>query len=397
MYKSRTSLNRPIYLGRESFGGSSVNWHYQLLNYKHEELYSTDNPDWVHQADVGGYFNHYLEEWRTSPSNFVNLDLSNIFKYQGTFVVKDFVGFSKPVGDGTFYGATAYAAMKPSKPDYSLNNMIYELKDLGHMLKQSYEFFDLEKLKALRSLGSVSKEVADRFLAQVFGWNPTVNDVYTLIEKQQKLQQRIAWLVRNNGKWVNRKWTNTHSKPTRTVGAWITDYGCMRPLLRTQHYHTVPSYRDIVEIEDKIWATAQFKYFLPEMPPGVDLEFALKRALQGFRLPNAADYYRAIGWTWLIDWCFGLANVFENLDAGIADRIAARRFYIMRQQSYISTRIARARMWLPNGQTTEIESSAANVSRLQTRTRGSAFIPGNPNALSGMQLAILGALGLSRL
>jgi len=374
----------------------SDSWTQGTVSSLTETLVTQNNPGWKERnSDKGGFFSQLTSGFTAQPSRTLHIELGVSPSIGGTYdgvMIADGQGVAPtPTGDGTAFGAVAYNAMKPTKYDYSLFNMVYELKDLGHMLHSAQGVWD----QAMRfDPRGAAKRLSDRFLENVFGWIPMIDDAITLVTKQQRIQQRIEWLIRNQGKWVPR----TYSRPvssTITSTDWSQAYGAARPVLVTQFYNSIPEWRDTVMQTDEVWATAQFRYFLPTVPPGVELSFALKRWMQGFRAPSAADLYRAIGWTWLIDWCFGTARLLENMDPGVADRSASRRYFIMRQQQSIVRRTVRFRLNDYRGPV-PVECESLNFKILKTRVRGQPFYPGNPNNLTGMQFAILGALGISR-
>lgn len=363
-----------------------------------ERVDSSNHPDYLVLDDGGGFFDHQLSESRYTPGPVVQVSAiagggNPFLSYTGAFVASK-PASSMPLGDGTQWGAIAYQKMKPTKYDYSLFNMVYELKDLPGMLLSLNHFWSLDMFKRAGGLWSGTGR---RVLEHEFGWSPLVDDVLTLINKQQTIQKRIDWLIRNQGKWLHRKTTVFHNKST-TVGDWVQDYGAYYPVLTTQHYINVPEYSDVIMQSDKCWATAQFKYFLPEVGPGVKLPLVVKRAMQGFHAVTMEELYKAIPWSWLVDWCLGIGRILQNCDPGIADRIAARRFYIMREMEVVKIRRARGVMRGFGGASdVPINVSSWQRDLHQTRVVGSPFYPGNPNNLSGMQLAILGALGASRL
>lgn len=360
-----------------------------------ESVDSSNHPGWFTHDDGGGSFFHRVTEVHQQPSAPVQvMNHNGILTYNGMFACST-PGDAMPVGDGGPWASTAYAAMKPTKQPFSLLNMVYELKDLGQMLRSLQEFWSVEAFK--KGIRSGLREVGSRSLGQLFGWNPMVNDVLTLVSAGDKIQKRIEWLIRNQGKWVKRR-VSLRTLSSTSVSDWTVDYGALAPVLVSQSYYDVPSRQDTLRTIDKIWATAEFKYFLPDVPLGVDPRYILKRNLWGVRSPSAADLYRAVPWTWLIDWCFGLARVLENCDPGVADRLAARRFYVMREQQVIQVRRARGVLRARDSHLpVPVEASCWRRNLYQTRVIGLPFYPGNPNQLSGMQLAIMGALGLSRL
>lgn len=398
MIKSRRIIQPNVIIG-DSYD-RNLNQHSWVTSqtYGYDEVTDTTNhPGWFRQDDAGGYFANTTSEWRQHMSPSVRVSGtsggSNPFlSYIGSFAT-GVPAAMLPIGDGSAWGASAYASMKPTKFDYSLVNMVYELKDLGHMFLSLRNFwkFQAESLQATLRQGS------NRFLEHQFGWFPLVNDVMTLIEKQEKISKRIRWLIRNQGKWV---WRNITIRDTyaTTTGDWISNYGALNPILTTQHYISMPQYRDTVFKRDKIWASAQFKYFLPEVPVWDNLEIVVKRSLQGFHSVRLDELYRMIPWTWLFDWCMNFAQVLQNCDPGVADRIAARRFYIMRRQSNTQTRHAKGVFReYGTGNPVEVHATSWRQDVRKNRVRGLPFMVGNPNDLSAMQLAILGALGGSKL
>lgn len=388
--KYRMRNSGQVVLGINFFPGHIPHWNeYEApsnIALCEEWLDSRNNPGWFRQEDAGGYFMHRIKERRPFISPPTKIRGNGDIYYLGS-VWTPAPNPPDIIGDGTQFGAAAYAAMKPTKFDYSLFQYVYELKDLGHQFLSLQQFW-----QNLLNIGGL----AQNFLGQVFGWNPLIDDTFRMIEKQQQLQKRIEWLIRNQGKWVPRKVT-LRDLTTRQEGSWETNYGSFYPIFVTQSYPLGPPKRktDIVR-KDKIWATAQFKYFLPDVGPGVKLDFALRRALQGFHSIRLYEVYRVMPWTWLVDWCFGVARLLENCDPGVADRIAARRFFVMREQEVISVQSS-VGSFRTDGAPITFHGSAWSRSLYQTRIRGLPFYPGNPNELSDMQLSILGALGLSKL
>lgn len=400
MIKSRRSPDQPVRLGlkwdRNLNSGEPVTC--SGLEFYSERVDSGNHPGWFTQDDGGGFFDLQRTQYSLHPSPSVRVSAiagggDPFLSYQGSFVTSLPSG-TMPLGDGASWGATAYARMRPDKPPYSLLNMVYELKDLGQMFRSLQSFWSLEQFKRP---GGILKEGSSRFLGQLFGWNPLINDIVAVCESYQKMKERIEWLIRNEGKWVKRRIELTNSQ-TLTIGDWVSSYDALSPILTSQHYIDVPSYRDSRFVKDKTWAVAEFKYFLPPVPPGANLKKILSRTYLGVRAPTFADIYRAVPWSWLIDWCFNYATILENMGPGLAERLAARRYYIMREQEVVNIRHARGKFrGFGGAPDVPVEASAWRSDLHKTRAVGLPFYPGNPNNLSGMQLAIMGALGLSRL
>jgi hypothetical protein len=115
--------------------------------------------------------------------------------------------------------------------------------------------------------------------------------------------------------------------------------------------------------------------------------------------PSPAVVYNAIPWTWLIDWFSNLGDIIDNLDAGVADRLAADYLYVMRETTYRRERNVRGALYSSfDLKQYQYNLTSTAIMSVKTRIKGSPFGFGvNPNSLTDHQIAILGALGLSHL
>jgi hypothetical protein len=312
-------------------------------------------------------------------------NLNGVLDYKGNLSAPYLWPGWAPLGDARTYGAAAYDAMKPTKPLLNAFNPIYELKDLPGMIDQLETGFR-------RSL----KGASDLFLSQIFGWMPMVGDVLKVIEAQQQLQKRIDWLLNNQGKWIPRRCKLLDSNTTYADTDWVDDYGAFEQSFTNSFYLSVPQRRDKYVYTDKIWACAQFQYFLPDPPPGVTLKRVVKAALNGNRSITLGNLYRAIPWTWMIEWAFSAGKVLDALDDGVADRLAARRFYLMRERSNLTERLSQGHFRGMHDQSVFASCSTVAQTVSKTRVEGSPFFPPIGDELSPMQYGILGALGLSK-
>jgi hypothetical protein len=293
---------------------------------------------------------------------------------------------SEPAFDGSSWGPMAYKRMKPTKPLFDLALSIGEIKDLPKMLFRLKEMFDINNLKQL----------GNYHLALQFGWMSLLRETKATVEFQQKISERLKWLLRHNGKPVRRKVILAESS-TEPVISSGSAYGALNPVLSTQFYRKVPEYQLKTWDETKIWASARFRYHLPPGPRDVEWTKKMMYKLYGAR-PSPATVYNLIPWSWLIDYFSNLGDIIDNLDVGVADRLAADYFYLMSETSRNRRQEAIGYFWDPalNPITVSTTSSAKRFRK--TRLKGDPFGFGsNPNDLSAMQLSILGALGLSRL
>lgn len=286
------------------------------------------------------------------------------------------------------YGAEAYAAMKPTKPEMNGLTSLVELRDFVPMLRQRF----LEKGWQNFNSGSL-------YLAYQFGWKPLLDDVAKVYITQQKLEKRIKQLLRDNGKPVRRSWRAHGLDPTYTTTSFVDEYGHIDPLGGFVSYFYSSGQSGVIKqtIEQEIWASARFRYWLPAGPGDVLWKQRLIAALYGGYM-SPGQVYRAIPWTWLIDWFGKLSVCLDNMDAGVADRIAAEYFYMMGRNSVTNHKTVVGGCWNEQLEAIPVHVSTQSTVDIKQRLRGDPFgINTDHISLSVPQLAILGALGLSRI
>ena len=285
--------------------------------------------------------------------------------------------------DGTAYGATAYNRMKPTKPNFNGFNAIWELKDLPGMFEQT-----------LRN--SPLLDISNYWLALKFGWEPLMRDIISLVKTQMDAQKRLAQLIRDNGRPVRRRITLANSVvPTFTQSG--SSYAVIvAPSMVTYFFASTPQYHDTFSSVDKVWASGQYRYWLPGGPRDINWTNEMKRRIFGL-YPTPRQLYNSIPWSWLIDWFTNLGDVLNNLSAEVADRLAADYFYVMREVGNQATRDVNVSFFDEQLQPFSVAATGITRSVCKTRLRGDPFgLNTAQNTLSGMQLSILGALGMSR-
>lgn len=311
--------------------------------------------------------------------------------YDGTLYAS--LGLGEFMGDGEHmprspesYGAEAYAAMKPTKPAMNLVTSIAELRDFIPQLHQ--RFFD----------GHWVSMYGKANLAYSFGWKPLFDDCVKLYGTQQLLEKKVKQLLRDNGKPVRRTW-KSHGEDVVSTSTFTDEYGHIDPLNSFVYYfYSGPQSGSITRTDyNQVWASARFRYWLSAGPGDVLWLPRLVAALNGLYL-SPGQVYRAIPWTWLIDWFGNLSTCLDNMDAGVADSLAADYFYMMSRTGTSFLKKVEGKVWNVN-----LEPMSVNVSSLATvdiknRMHGDPFgINTDHLTLTGRQLAIAGSLGLSRL
>jgi hypothetical protein len=342
-------------------------------------------PDFPANRDVGQDF--YLEESYTSYGGCPvgvckGRGPYDNTRYYGEFFVDGSSAAMPPlVYSPSAWGPEAYRRMKPTQPSFQGLNAIYELKDLPGMLRNRFHKNGL-------------KDLANFHLALQFGWIPLLNDVANLIITQKKLEKRLAWLLRNNGKPIRTR-VDLSNSSNATV---LSDGEVASALYPAPPYIFMrwPHQKVTLVTGDRVWASARFRYWLPAGPGEVVYKDKLMRRLYGFQ-PTPSVIYNMIPWTWLIDWFSNAGDCVSNLDAGVADRLAADHFYCMRE--VYSTRLTEATGWFQSLDNQEFSANGRSQATwsVKARAKGDPFgWNSDESTLNAMQLSILGALGLSR-
>lgn len=336
-------------------------------------------------TDIGGPF--HLTGWKKTDGDMGKVAIRGGANYSNHSYVGHLYAAAGPAyTPGTFagpesYAASAYSKMKPTKPDFNAVNAIFELRDLPRMFKLRMERSGLHKISELH-------------LAYQFGWKPLFKDIVNLVYAQVNAQKRLAQLLRDNGKPVRRRKVLADS--TTSTVTDFSDYTWQSPSFVTQFYRR-PNQHRWTQVETNIvWASAQFRYWLPPGPRDIKWRRRIIRGLLGGEVTPSV-VYNAIPWTWMIDWFTNVGDVISNLDAGVASRLAADYFYVMQTTKYQSNLDTIFSGYDISGNPMQVSGTGHAENVVKRRIKGDPFgWSTNQDTLNGMQLSILGALGLSR-
>lgn len=311
-------------------------------------------------------------------------------RYKGAFVVDP--GFQHIPGNiptAENYMVEAYKKMKPTKPVGGIANTLAELRELPGMIRGKL-------LSGLPGLGARWKDISNIHLAYQFGWKPLLQEIAQMIEIQINAQKYLQQLLRDENRPIRRRIVVYDNFPDPQVSNH-TSYGALRPVLTTQFYAYEPKVRRVYRSRDRIWASAQFRYWLPKGPRNIEYADRLLRRIKGGGI-SPSVLYNAVPWSWLIDWFFNFGDVLENMEAGVADRLVADRFYGMRTVQIESRDFVTAGFYRKNGEVVNFHGSAVCSAHTKSRIKGDPFGFGTKQSdLSLLQLSILGALGISKL
>ena len=377
-----------VYLGTEHSSTGSQVWKTNSLGTRKTiagDVGHYGYPDFPPNRIVGGTFVQHNEV--------ITLPLCNVGQiwrggsldtyYEGSFAAAAY----PPIGscsqsDASSRAAEAYNKMKPTKPSWPGLNAIYELREVPEMLSQ-------------RFLKNGLAGIGDYYLALQFGWKPLLQDIRNCVLTQINMQKRLNWLISHNGKPVRR---NILLAETSNVDQQFAGYAlsAMQPILVSQYYASTPRYGGTHQSGERWWANARFRYWLPEGPRDIVWRRSMMANLFGLK-PTPAVIYNALPWTWMIDWFTNAGDVLANMDAGVANRCAADYFYIMRHNWARCEFNASGTFRRQSGEIVPASATSSYLVEHKSRIQGDPFgFNTSDNQLTGMQLSILGALGLSR-
>jgi len=317
------------------------------------------------------------------------------------------------------YGATGYKRTRPGNPVASVGQFLLELRDLpripfgGALGKRGrngrfpsvsiYPFNEipgrlLSRLTDFRSLGS-------EYLNVVFGWKPFVSDLRKMYNLWQTVDKRMAQLVRENGKSINRRATLEEDTSTDFAtdsypGAWRWIPGGFS-LASNSGTSTWTGQRTT---KTKVWYSANYRYYIPDIGSS-QWDRRARLALFG-GLPTPELLWEVLPWSWLVDWFSNVGDVISNLSVNAVDNLVQNYHYTMKHvttttvlkstshQVGVDLRAFGAWYW------PDLEADCTTTFSNESKVRDGTGSPFGLNArfpsLSAYQLSILAALGTSK-
>lgn len=225
--------------------------------------------------------------------------------------------------------------------------------------------------------------IADEYLNYEFGIRPTISDVKKAVSAFDQADNRLRDLERGSGKVIRRRITLLDESQRETVNRVETLYPA------APSWPTIPSSvkSTNVTIETvarrRVWFSGAYSYYFKRSSS--PLGYNIQKARKAFGLDISPEVaWNLTPWTWLVDWHTNIGDVMGNLSRFANDGLAMRWGYIM-----VHTSITRHFYWSGG----RVELTREHKQRTYGYPYGFAT---NPPAYSPRQLAILGALGISK-
>lgn len=311
--------------------------------------------------------------------------------------------------------ATGYSKARPGNPVASLGQFIVELRDLPAMpfkraIRGGFSSHFSQIPKLLHKELSDFKNLGSEYLNVVFGWKPFVSDVRKMYHLWYDIDKRMAQIIRENGKYIRRRAkildeTETIvTYPAQKQGAFF-GVNAQPPNIWGSDDNYVPrgvsTFSQVRTVKRKAWFSGSFRYYIPDTSSS--LWDARARAALFGALPTPELLWEVLPWSWLIDWFSNIGDVISNASPNAVDNLTTRYSFVMESVTTVdewkTTTSVKAGS---NGNDRWPSHNSIISSNLKVETK-SRLGGGNPfglnvklSALSGHQLGILAALGLSR-
>lgn len=405
-----------MYIGEHNFAPSGV----------YETSYPCDHVcvDETHPGPpyrTGGPFtvtkkSIYLHRFDTLNASFSALGWCNV-----RMGVNPYVPGSAPTPTSlSGWGAKGWSRTQPLHPITNLGVSLIELRDLPRMISQTKA-----GLKALANLpntlkgagqtvGSflssaekLSRNSGDAYLYGAFGVYPMLKDLLGFYDLQKKLDRKISWLRRHNGKAVRRKveldsWEYSENI-ARTIAPTSTCYPSLSSTLYAPGQTSAVSIPILKSYKRRIWYSAKYRYWIPELAkPFSPVPNRLKADLLGLSL-DPSIIYKVTRWSWLLDWFTSVGSAMSNVYSRWAYHVVAEYAYVMCSETL--TYKCPGYVTMHQGKFTTSWSKpdrvqngvSTTVYEMRSRAVANPYGFGITFAsLSAYQWSILAALGLSR-
>jgi len=385
---------QPIYLGYKQ----GPVFHYSYYAPWREECYDDLHPGPPFRS--GGPLTLTKSEYWHQPTDQLSLVGLLGAGYQGKIITNKWG--SNPLGgnpppflDPGIYlpnhgsdGAKAWNRFRPAKPGVGLDQTLAELHHLP----------TIPRIKRLKAAADSAVHAGREYLNVEFGWKPLLNDLKKTVDTVDKVQNRLKQLRADNGHWIRRRGTLEDSVTLSVVNETESGY----PIMVNQLFQNTsnPGTREVTtSIRRRRSFSGAFRYWIPELID-VPNNWAILKRVYGLN-PSPATVWELTPWSWFVDWFTNVGDVIANASAMAGDNLVARYAYNM--SSYELRETVRGTLYLRTrvgGAWRSVNARVYGYKRqtIKLRTAANPFGFGiDFGGLDFRQLAILGALGVSRI
>jgi len=365
--ESLQSYNHPVsYLGRSqrNIGGKFVHTRLHVDKFGDTLSPYQDGTTWRKATGVYAPSGSFYSDFATSPTDYTSAQS----------VVSSIVGLSSS-SELDAAGTTAIARVSPTNPLVDLSSSAAELLREGLPQRPGSD-------------GNPGSE----YLNIMFGYLPLVSDARKLASVARSHDALLRQYERDSGRWIRRSYefpVDISSTTTVQTNAAPALYGSgVGGLFQT-------GTRWVTKItETKTWFSGAFTYYLP--PTGWRRSVAELDHLYGIR-PGIDTVWELTGYSWLADYFTNIGDVAKNITAFKQDGLVMPYGYIMRKRKITHQETWSGPVRYGNVWKQEYISAEKTYTTHQRRLANPFGFGLELGNLSGRQLSILAALGISRM
>lgn len=278
------------------------------------------------------------------------------------------------------FGSTAVARVKPLSPVFDVSVSVAELYREG-----------------LPGLINPTHNWGGEYLKYAFGYVPLASDAKAAYEAAVASDKLLQQLRRDSGKLIRRRYTEDPKVTSSLVDGFPSPTGAGGESASSGMFRGVGRGTKSTNTVETRWFSGAFTYYLPPNK-GWRRSVAELDYLYGIK-PGIDTAWNLMPWSWLIDYFGNAGDVFENLNAFTSDGLVMPYGYVMRKvvQTIQYSTPYQIRQGATYGTTVFLSECTVIKTTLQRRRAFPFGFGITDDSLTGRQLSILTALGISRL
>lgn len=292
--------------------------------------------------------------------------------------------------DYALLGTMGFSRANPTKPLANAAEFLAELRDLPKLPV-------LESIKKRAfNFREMARNSGSEYLNLEFGWRPFVNDVVDMTASTLKSKKHIAQFIKDSGKTVRHRRKLEVKNPSSSVHNSGTSYGWPSNIGLQVEQGTYISHDTITS---ESWFVGAFTYYVQPAganwysPDSIKRGEQIMNHLYGTRITPSL-LWKLAPWSWMNSYFGNVGQVIDNLTAFDGDNLCMRYGYVM-------TKSVATRTYTLSGVKGKNGKPIPPVSTVLTRKsmrrrKVSPYGIASSSSLSAKQLAILGALSISR-
>jgi len=256
------------------------------------------------------------------------------------------------------------ARTNPSRPEVSVPNFLFELKDIPEMLH-------------LKGTSHSRKHVSNSAVEQNFGWDLLFQDLRRLTDFTSQVDKRVVELkaLYRKGGMKRRRTVYSGSHLDTDLTPTFQSFNCSVSGGRSRHTTCIA------------WVTVRWKPDYPDMPSAQDLVNKARLVVHGWDFSSsglASVIWEAVPWSWFADY-FGNLGTYLNATRNAVGAHPVDACYMKKTTSRWNT-------WVTSVSPGFTTRPASGVFETKSRVLSSASLTASMPFLSTRQLVTLSSI-----